>query len=179
MKFSCWRKKELDRPCAFLLNTLDFSADLSIISFPPFQVPIQDTPHCCFSLLPSKSCSAMICTVCSPSLSWQCSSPSFGPSWPLFPINGCSALCCSLHSLVGWVSVSYQWEHFCTGHDRWELLSALSSLRAAPEITANVWVVLTAKVLTMGEHSSPSYYRMSNRDIWLSEQCSVPYVNTL
>lgn len=140
---------------------------------------LQDTPHCCFSLLPSKSCSAMICTVSSPSLSWQCPSPPFGPSWPLVPINGCSALCCSLHSLVGWVSVSYQWEHCCTGRDRWELLSALSSLRAAPEIIANVWVVLTAKVLTMGGHSSPSYYRMSNRVIWLSEQCSVPCVNTL
>lgn len=135
------------------------------ISFPPFQAPIQDTSHCCFSLLPSKSCSTMISTVSSPSRTWQSPSPSFGPSWPLVPINGCSALCCSLHSCWGgWVfptSGSIAALDVTGG-------SALSSLRAASEIKANVWVVLTAKVLTMGEYSSHSYC-MCNQDIWLSE----------
>lgn len=160
--FFCWF--EHDEHCTFY------------ISFPPFQAPVQDTPHCCFFLLPSKSCSAMICTVSFPSLSWQWPSPSSDLWFLLMAALLCVAL--STPWWNGWVfptsgsiaaldvtggSCSVPWAHL-------ELLS---------EIIANVWVVLTAKVLTIREHSSPSYYHMSNRDIWLSGQCSVLCINTL
>ena len=134
---------------------------------------------CCFSLLPSKDCSIMLCTVSSPSLSQLRPSPS-SDVWFLW-------LAALLHVAPftppcwggqGLASILCQCKHCCTGQNRLELLCILISAGAARKIITKVWVAVAAKVLTMGMHNSTLCYYVSHH-ILLSEKCPVTDVNTL